>query len=294
MEVTDGSRGNSRRRLFDAAAGTGCQRGPVQHEPGVGTGQGRDRRRADDAGLAAAAQFDPGSLVRQRGRGRVRVFEGDTLAQCVPRLEERFACTVNLTDLATRWLDPLMISMNTALRHLAWADDRLFRCLASLPPEALGASYAGPAVRLYRSSAPPGDSRSSARPRRSAWRTGEPRRPRKPQPSPMPPSCSKSRLRSSPSARLTHPAPPARFTHALNRADACPAAGVTLRTPQWRLRSGPARAADMTKPASSTPAGQPRRANVSMPNTDVFARRCGASSAFRHPEGAHPPGVFGA
>ena len=37
-----------------------------------------------------------------------------------------------------------MISMTTALRHLAWADDRLFRSLASLPPEALAASYAGP------------------------------------------------------------------------------------------------------------------------------------------------------
>ncbi len=37
-----------------------------------------------------------------------------------------------------------MTTITTALRHLAWADDRLFRCLASLPPEALAASYAGP------------------------------------------------------------------------------------------------------------------------------------------------------
>ncbi len=37
-----------------------------------------------------------------------------------------------------------MISMTTTLRHLAWADDRLFRSLAALPPEALAASYAGP------------------------------------------------------------------------------------------------------------------------------------------------------
>lgn len=34
-----------------------------------------------------------------------------------------------------------MADMTTSLRHLAWADDLLFRQLAVLPPEALGATY---------------------------------------------------------------------------------------------------------------------------------------------------------
>lgn len=35
-----------------------------------------------------------------------------------------------------------MITLERALRHLAWADDRLFAELAGLPPEALAARYA--------------------------------------------------------------------------------------------------------------------------------------------------------